>query len=139
MKDALFLLDPPFGLFYTLPVPKEILIRFFRHIESYSYIDLKWEIQMEGIRPPHFSRKKWGFLLALICLLITGAPFNAQPAAVHKAVPDQVSAGLPAKAWDKVRQTLERRPRGRPDGGTGCPDDPHTTKGRIAGQRTGFG
>jgi hypothetical protein len=65
VKEPLFLLDRPFGLFYTLPGPKEILVRFFRHIESYSYLDLKWEILMEGIRLPHFSGKKWGFLLAL--------------------------------------------------------------------------
>jgi hypothetical protein len=63
---------------------------------------------MEGLRPPQFSGKKRGFLFVLIYFLITGATLNAQPAAVHKAVPDRIAAALPAKAWDKVRQTLER-------------------------------
>ena len=63
---------------------------------------------MEGIRPPHFSGKKWGFLLALICLVMNGASLQAQSSPVRKAVSDQVAPGLPAEACDKVRQTLER-------------------------------
>ena len=57
----------------------------------------------------HFFSISIVFLFTIaVCFLITGTPLNAQPASIHKAVPDQVSAGLPAKAWDKVRQTLER-------------------------------
>jgi len=57
----------------------------------------------------HFFSISIVFLFTIaVYFLITGTPLSAQPSPVRKAVSDRVAPGLPAKAWEKVRQALER-------------------------------